>query len=61
MIVLKDKNALVTGSSRGIGQQIVEGLAKLGCNVIVHGRTKDGILILILLNSDSILCKYGFG
>ncbi len=41
MIELKDKNALVTGSSRGIGQQIVEGLAKLGCNVIVHGRTKE--------------------
>lgn len=41
LIVLKDKNALVTGSSRGIGQQIVEGLAKLGCNVIVHGQTEE--------------------
>jgi len=35
---LKDKWALVTGSSRGIGQQIALGLAGLGCNVILHGR-----------------------
>ncbi len=26
------------GSSRGIGQQIALGLAKHGCNLIVHGR-----------------------
>lgn len=38
---IKDKWALVTGSSRGIGQQIAIGLAKLGCNVVVHGRSKD--------------------
>lgn len=43
MINLKGKNALVTGSSRGIGQQIAIGLAKLGCNVIVHGRSKESI------------------
>lgn len=53
MIDLKDKNALVTGSSRGIGQQIVEGLAKLGCNVIVHGRTKESCS-----NTLKILEKY---
>lgn len=41
MINIKGKNAFVTGSSRGVGQQIVQGLAKLGCNVIVHGRTKE--------------------
>lgn len=39
MINLENKNAFVTGSSRGIGQQIVQGLANLGCNVIIHGRT----------------------
>ena len=33
------KWALVTGSSRGIGRQIAIGLAQLGCNVIVHGRS----------------------
>lgn len=41
MIELKGKNALITGSSRGAGQQIALGLAKLGCNVIVHGRTAE--------------------
>ena len=41
MIDIKGKNALVTGSSRGIGQQIALGLAKLGCNVILHGRKKE--------------------
>lgn len=41
MIQLNDKNALITGSSRGIGQQIALGLANLGCSIIVHGRTKE--------------------
>ncbi len=38
---LQGKWAFVTGSSRGIGQQIAMGLASHGCNVIVHGR-KEG-------------------
>lgn len=38
MIDLKGKNAFVTGSSRGVGQQIAKGLAELGCNIVVHGR-----------------------
>lgn len=41
MINLKGKTALITGSSRGVGQQLAQGLAKLGCNVIVHGRTAE--------------------
>lgn len=40
MIDLNGKNAFITGSSRGVGQQIAIGLAQLGCNIIVHGRTK---------------------
>lgn len=35
---LKDKWALITGSSRGVGRQIARGLAACGCNVILHGR-----------------------
>jgi NAD(P)-dependent dehydrogenase (short-subunit alcohol dehydrogenase family) len=40
MIDIKGKNAFITGSSRGIGQQIAKGLAEKGCNIIVHGRTE---------------------
>ncbi len=36
---LTGKWALVTGSSRGLGQQIAVALAKRGCNIIVHART----------------------
>jgi NAD(P)-dependent dehydrogenase (short-subunit alcohol dehydrogenase family) len=38
---LLGKWALVTGSSRGIGQQIARGLSQEGCNVILHGRTPN--------------------
>jgi NAD(P)-dependent dehydrogenase (short-subunit alcohol dehydrogenase family) len=62
MIDLKEKNAFITGSSRGIGQQIAIGLAKLGCNIIVHGRTKESCSkTLDLLNSLPVkkYCVYG--
>jgi NAD(P)-dependent dehydrogenase (short-subunit alcohol dehydrogenase family) len=39
MKYLENKWALITGSSRGIGQQIAIGLAQRKCNVIVHART----------------------
>ena len=41
MKLLENKWALVTGSSRGIGQQIALGLAQRKCNVIVHGRLES--------------------
>ncbi|MFT4611478.1 MAG: 3-oxoacyl-[acyl-carrier protein] reductase [Glaciecola sp.] len=41
MIKLKGRTALITGSSRGVGQQVAKGLANLGCNIIVHGRTQE--------------------
>ncbi len=37
---LAGKWALVTGSTRGIGQQVAIGLAQFDCNVVVHGRTR---------------------
>lgn len=36
---LDNKWALVTGASRGIGRQVAIGLAQLGCNIVVHGRS----------------------
>ena len=35
------KNALVTGSSKGLGAAIALGLAEAGANVVIHGRTGD--------------------
>lgn len=40
MKLLENKWAFITGSSRGIGQQIALGLAQRKCNVIVHGRAE---------------------
>ncbi|MCH2124017.1 MAG: SDR family oxidoreductase [Pirellulaceae bacterium] len=39
-LMLQGKTALVTGSSQGIGRQIALGLAAVGANVIVHGRSE---------------------
>jgi NAD(P)-dependent dehydrogenase (short-subunit alcohol dehydrogenase family) len=41
MKTLQGKWALVTGSSRGIGQQIATGLAGRNCNLVVHGRRPE--------------------
>ncbi len=38
---LHGKLAFITGSSRGVGQQIAVGLAELGANIIVHGRKAE--------------------
>jgi len=39
---LKGKNALVTGSSRGLGAAIAVALAEAGANVGCHGRSAEG-------------------
>jgi NAD(P)-dependent dehydrogenase (short-subunit alcohol dehydrogenase family) len=41
-IDLRGKWALVTGSSRGIGVQIAQGLAQHGCNLVLHSRHPSG-------------------
>lgn len=43
MQLLTNKWALVTGSSRGIGQQIALGLARRQCNLIIHGRQASSL------------------
>ena len=58
MINIIGKNAFITGSSRGIGQQVAMGLAKLGCNIIVHGRTKESCSKTIELLKEYNINKY---
>ncbi len=49
---LKGKKVLVTGSTSGLGKGLVLEFARLGCNVIVHGRDKSKVEdILGLLKS----------
>lgn len=38
---LKDMNVLVTGSTSGIGEQTAFSLARIGCNVYIHGRDSE--------------------
>lgn len=38
---LRDRTALVTGSTRGIGHALARGLAQAGAHVIVHGRSQS--------------------
>lgn len=41
MIELRGHNALVTGSTKGVGRAIVEAFAAAGANVVVHGRAES--------------------
>ena len=38
MIDLKGHQALVTGSTKGVGRSIAEAFARAGCDVLIHGR-----------------------
>ena len=40
---LKDKTALISGSTAGIGRAIAAGLAAEGASVIVNGRTEEAV------------------
>lgn len=41
MVEMKNKWALITGASRGLGKLSAEYLAKEGCNLILHSRTLE--------------------
>ncbi len=43
---ISGKWALVTGASRGVGRQISLGLARAGCNVVLHSRLLESTAML---------------
>ena len=49
MVIVKDKWALITGASRGVGYELALFMAARGCNLILHSRDKS--------NSEKILNK----
>ena len=40
---IRGRAALVTGSSRGLGRALAEGLIAAGCHVVLHGRDADAL------------------
>jgi len=50
---IEGKWALVTGASRGVGQQIALGLAELGVNLVLHSSSKDNQSATKTLLKDS--------
>ncbi|HRX16261.1 MAG TPA: SDR family NAD(P)-dependent oxidoreductase [Spirochaetota bacterium] len=46
MIDIRDKWALVTGASRGVGFRVARALSKKGANVILHSRKLEGTAVL---------------
>ena len=52
---LKEKIALITGSTRGIGLAIADKLAQVGCNVVITGRQES----LAVEVANRISDKYG--
>ncbi len=55
---LSKKWALITGASRGVGQQISLALAKRGCSLILHARKEENLTqTLSLIEEDSVETK----
>ena len=52
---IKNKNVLVTASSKGIGKAIAEQFAAEGCNIAICSRTKEDLINTSL----EIKKKYG--
>ncbi|WAR30597.1 Y0419-like protein [Mya arenaria] len=50
---LKDKVAIITGASSGIGEGVAVHLASLGCRLVLTGRTQEK---LDRINNSGIVC-----
>ena len=55
---IKDKNAVVTGGSRGIGAKIAQGFKKAGANVISLARSKKSIIKVSDFDTPEALAQY---
>lgn len=51
---LRDKNALVTGSSKGIGAAIALAFAETGANVTLHGNTTSPDVVLARVRNTGV-------
>ena len=54
-MLLKDKTAIITGATRGIGRAIAQRFAIEGCNVAFCGRTRNEAMIAV----EKELCELG--
>jgi NAD(P)-dependent dehydrogenase (short-subunit alcohol dehydrogenase family) len=43
---MKNKKILITGSTSGIGKEAAKSLAKMGANLVIHGRNKEKTLLV---------------
>ena len=54
--ILKSKNILITGASKGIGRELSIGFSKYGANVILLGRNETNKLLTIRSDSVNLTC-----
>ena len=54
---MKDKNAIVTGGTRGIGKEIVLELARRGCNVIFNYSKSDELANAVAKEAEALGVK----
>ena len=60
MFDLSGRRALITGSSRGIGYAIAEGLGRAGATVLINGRNKQELESAGARLSDAGIAVHGF-
>ncbi len=57
---LAGKNALVTGSTRGLGRAMIDWLAREGANIVVSGREQEDVDASVRAMNDLGVTAWGF-